>query len=46
MKQRPRKERTFLDDPAEYDEFSVLLYRQGFQHRVRLALHRNRYDIV
>lgn len=43
MKQRPPKERTFLDDPGEYDEFSVLVYRQGLQHRFRLAFHQNRY---
>ena len=42
MKQRPRRERTFLDDSGEYDEFSVLVYRLGFQHRFRLTFHRNR----
>lgn len=40
---REPKEKPFLDDPAAYPEFSLLITRHWVPHAARWALHRRRY---
>ncbi|CAM9839761.1 unnamed protein product [Ectocarpus sp. 12 AP-2014] len=36
------KDQPFLNDPAAYPEFSLLIKRQSLQHKIRQTLHRQR----
>lgn len=40
------REQTFLNDPAAYPEFSLLVKRERVNHAVRFGLHRHRYLIL
>lgn len=42
--QKPR-DKPFLDDPAAYPEFSLLIERERTNHAVRFCLHRHRCEL-
>ena len=42
MASRGPRDKTFLDDPAAYPEYALIVKREGLHHALRLAFHRNR----
>ncbi|CAM9599089.1 unnamed protein product, partial [Ectocarpus fasciculatus] len=40
------KDQPFLNDPAAYPEFSLLIKRQSLQHAIRQTLHRQRTSVL